>query len=303
MILGHSKMRWKRSLVLYCFMAPAILCWLFFRYVPMYGLIMAFKDFSPTLGFMDSPWVGFKHFENFFGSVYFGRLFKNTFLISLYTLLWGFPLPILLAIVFNELRFKKWRSLFQTISYMPNFLSLVVVCSFVFNFTRMDTGIINIVLKLMGLEQHAFMSDPECFRTIYVVSQVWQTVGWSSIVYYAALSSVDPNLLEAAQMDGCGRIKRIWYISLPMIKPTVVTLLLLEVGKLLNVGYEKIFLLYNAGTYVTADVFSTYTYRMAFASNQLSYAAAVGLFENVVRAVIMIIANQISKKIAQESLW
>lgn len=293
----------KRNVALYVLLLPALLCFLLFRYVPLYGLVIAFKNYYPMKGIFNSSWVGFDHFITFFNSGYFTRLLSNTFLLSFYTLIFSFPLPILLAIAFNELKANKARNIYQAFSYIPYFISLVVTVNLIRTFTKMDSGLINVLLTAMGMEQQMFLSDPKWFRTVYVVSAVWQTMGWNSIMYYSALRNVDSSIIEAAEIDGCNRFQRIWHVSLPSIRTTIMTLLLLSIGNLMSVGYEKVYLLYSPSVYSTADVLSTYTYRAAFESNRFSFASAVGLFESLIRFVLLISANTVSRKTTGESLW
>lgn len=296
----------KRNVALYVLLLPAILCFLLFRYVPLYGLIIAFKNYYPMKGILGSAWAGmggFQHFITFFESGYFYRLLSNTFLLSFFCLLAGFPMPILMAVILNELKANKARNVYQTFSYIPYFISLVVVVSFIRIFAKMDTGLLNVLLVKMNMPQQMFLTDPKWFRTVYVVSGIWQTMGWNSILYYAALRNVDPNIIEAAEIDGCNRFQRIRHISLPSILTTIMTLLLLNIGNLMSVGYEKVYLLYSPSVYSTADVLSTYTYRSAFESNRFSFASAVGLFESVTRFALLITANTCSRRLTGESLW
>ncbi|MBW4080778.1 sugar ABC transporter permease [Paenibacillus sp. S150] len=289
---------------LYLMLLPTVLYFLVFEYKPMYGAIIAFKSFNPFVGVADSPWVGFKNFEKFFESYYFFRLLKNTILMSFYSLLFIFPASLAFALLLNELRLKKLKSFLQTVSYLPHFISLIVICGMIIDFTK-PGGIINSLLLGIGLisEPVQFLILPEWFRTIYVGSGMWQSLGWNSIIYLAALSGINPSLYEAAVVDGAGRWKQLTHITLPGILPTVLILLILNVGTLLNVGWDKIILLYNPGTYVTADVISTFVYRRGVMEADYSFSAAVGLFNSVINFTLLVLANRISRKTTESSLW
>jgi len=289
---------------LYLMLLPTVLYFLLFEYKPMYGAIIAFKNYNPFVGIADSPWVGFKNFQKFFDSYYFFRLLRNTFLMSFYSLIFIFPASLGFALLLNELRIKKLKSLIQTVSYLPHFISLIVICGMIIDFTK-PGGVINSLLLGIGLisEPIQFLILPEWFRTIYVGSGLWQSVGWNSIIYLAALSGINPSLYEAAVMDGAGRWKQLTHVTLPGILPTVVILLILNVGTLLNVGWDKIILLYNPGTYVTADVISTFVYRRGVMEADYSFSAAVGLFNSVINFTLLVIANRISRKTTESSLW
>ena len=299
----------KKNKALYIMLIPAILYYLIFCYGPMYGAIIAFKNYSPRLGILGSEWVGLKHFISFFESPYFYRILRNTLGISLATLVFGFPAPIILALLINELKSKSYAKLTQTITYLPHFISLVVVCGMVKDFT-LNTGLINnILVTLTGgaWEAKTLLNSPEYFVPIYVISDIWQGVGWGSIIYLSALAGIDQQLYEAATIDGAGRWRQTVHVTLPGILPMVVIMLILRVGGLLNVGYEKIILLYNEATRETADVISTFVYRRGLlaegGSNQWSYSTAVGLFNSVINFVLIVIANKISRKLTDTSLW
>jgi putative aldouronate transport system permease protein len=282
---------------------PGLIFYLLFRYAPMYGILIAFKKFSPFLGVSDSPWIGFDNFKNFFNSPDFLILFRNTFLIGFYNLLWNFPAPIIFAIILNECRAPKLKRGVQTISYLPSFLSTVIVCSMAIDFLSPSGGIINQIIEFFGGEPIYFMIKPEWFRTVYVATGMWSGIGTSSIVYLAALTNIDPQLYEAGRVDGCGRLRAIWHITIPSILPTVVTMLILNVGSIINVGYEKILILYNAATYSTSDVFSTYVYRRGLQGGNFGLGTAVGLFNSVIALVLLFTTNTISRKLTETSLW
>lgn len=291
-----------RNKELYLIVLPVLLFYIIFHYAPMYGSIIAFKDFNPARGFVDSPWVGFKHFTEFFQGFYFWRLLKNTVLISLNMLVFGFPAPIILALLINELRRKFLTRTIQTVTYMPHFISLVVVCGMIVQFTR-DTGVVTTFLSYFGLPQASMLNEPELFVPIYVISGIWQEIGWGSIIYMAALSGIDQELYEAAKIDGAGKWRQTLHITLPGIVPTIIILLILRMGNLLNVGFEKIILLYNPAIYETSDVISSYVYRKGIQEFSWSFGSAVGLFNSVINFALVILANKISRKAGDTSLW
>lgn len=274
-----------------------------FRYLPMYGAILAFKDFSIGKGILGSPWVGFKWFEQFFTSAYCFRIIRNTFLLSSFSLIFSFPVPIIFAIMLNEVYHKRYRSFVQTVCNLPYFISLVVAVGIVVNFLNPDEGIVNIILKHLGIQSINFMNDSAWFRPVYIISGIWQNFGIGSVVYVAAISSIDPQLFEAGTIDGATRLQKIRYITIPSISTTIVILLILNLGGLLSIGFEKIILLYNPGTYSTADVISTYVYRRGLQQNEIGFGSAVGLFNSVVNFVLLIIFNRISRKVSDISLW
>ncbi|MFC6232627.1 ABC transporter permease [Paenibacillus allorhizosphaerae] len=293
----------RRNWELYALFAPVLAYFIVFEYVPMYGVQIAFKDFIATKGIWGSPWVGFKHFERFFDSFYFWRLIRNTLGIGLYQLVVGFPIPILLALMIHEVRSSKFRRFIQTITYAPHFLSTVVVVGMIMMFLSPQGGMVNLLVKAFGGEPIAFMTEPSWFKTVFVLSGVWQQMGWSSIIYLAALAGVDPQLHEAARVDGAGRLKRIWHINLPHLMPTIVVLLILNVGSILGVGFEKVFLMQNNLNMETSDVISTNVYRSGILGAQYSFSAAVGLFNSVVNFIMLITVNRIARKLSETSLW
>ena len=280
-----------------------VLYFIIFHYVPMYGLQIAFKRYSPGRGIWGSPWVGLKWFEQFFGSYFAGRLIRNVLLLNIYSLLWGFPLPILFALLLNEVKNGIFKRVVQTISYMPHFISVVVVVGMVFSFLSVNGGIVNVMLEHLGIEPINFMSEPKWFRTIYIASGVWQSFGWGSIIYLAALSAIDTEQYEAARIDGANRIQQIVHITIPGILPTVIILLILQCGRMMSVGYEKIILMYNTATYEVADVISTYVYRNGILGGEFSFSTAVDLFNNVCNCLLLVTINWISRKVSDISLW
>jgi len=268
----------------------------------MYGALIAFKDFRPSLGVWGSPWVGLKNFKDFFSSYYFVRLLKNTLALSIYSIVFGFPAPIILALLLNELRVLWFKKIVQTITYIPHFISIVIICGIIVNFVKTD-GIISLVVKQLSGYDGNLLMDPKYFRTIYVASGIWQSIGWGSIIYLATLAGINYELYEAARIDGAGRWKQTLYITLPSLLPTIMILLILQMGSLMNVGFEKVMLLYNPGIYDTADVISTFVYRQGILSAQYSFSSAVGLFNSVINCALVILANQLSKRMTENSLW
>ncbi len=301
-----KKGKWRRALQtweLYVFIAPAFFYFLIFHYFPMYGAQIAFKDFSPVLGIWGSEWVGFEHFKAFFNSYYFWDLVKNTLGLSIYSLAVGFPIPIILALSLNEAKNGLFKRSVQTITYAPHFISVVVMSGLIIAFLSPSSGIINHIIGFFGFEPIGFMSDPRWFKTIYVLSEVWQNAGWGTIIYLAALAGVDPQQHEAAIVDGATRLQRIFYINIPAILPTMVILLILNTGNLLAVGFEKILLLQNPLNMSSSDVIATFVYRVGLLDAEYSFSAAVGLFNAVINAILLIVVNQIARKTSETSLW
>lgn len=284
-------------------LAPGLLFYIIFRYGPMYGLIIAFKKYNPFAGVGASPWVGLDNFAKFFATGDFWMLFRNTLLLGLFNLLWSFPVTILFALFLNEVRHKRFKKLAQTVSYLPTFLSVVIICSITIDFLSPNGGLLNQILNLFGFDSVYFMTDPKAFRTIYIASGIWASMGSGAIIYLAALAGVDPGLYEAARIDGCSRLRMMWSITLPSIMPTVVTMLILNTSNIIKVGVDKILLLYNPMTYEVADVFSTYVYRRAFILHDYGFAAAVGIFESVAACILLVISNRVSRAVTGESLW
>lgn len=286
----------------YLMVLPIIIYFVLFAYRPMYGLLMVFQNFSPRLGIAGSEWIGLANFERFFSDPSAWRIVRNTFNISFWTLVFGFPAPILLALLINEIRNKIFRRVVQTISYMPYFISTVVLCSLIRFFTQSD-GLIPEILSIFGFEKTNLLANPNAFVPIYVISGIWQTIGWDSIIYLAALSGIDQEQYEAAKIDGAGKIQQIKNITLPGLKPTILILFILRMGSLLNIGFEKILLLYSPATYSVADVLSTYVYRMGILNADYSYASAIGLLNTLVNVVLLIVTNRLSKKFAGSGLF
>ena len=281
---------------------PVLLFYIIFCYWPMYGAVIAFKDFKPALGILKSPWAGFDYFIEFFESYNFWGLLRNTILISFYSLLFAFPAPILFALLLNEVKNARWKKWIQTITYLPHFISLVIICGLVIQFTSTH-GFINRIYAALTGATTSLINDPGAFRAIYIGSGIWQELGFSSILFIAAITGVDPQLYEAARLDGCGRFKQALYITIPCIMPTIVIMLILQIGGLMSVGWEKVFLLYSPLTYDTADVISTFVYRKGIQDMNYSYSTAVGLFNSVINFILIISANAVSRKVGENSLW
>ena len=281
---------------------PILVLLILFCYKPMYGILIAFKRYRPSLGIMESKWVGLKYFRQFFRDPYCWRLFRNTLSISFLNLLFGFPAPIIFALLLNEVRVKRFKKTVQTISYMPHFISMVVVCGMITSFCASD-GLFNNIIELFGGERSNLLMNKNLFYPIYIISDIWKNLGWDSIIYLAALSGIDQEQYEAAKIDGANRLQQMFHITLPGIMPTVSMLLVLRIGSLLSVGYEKIILLYQPTTYEVADVISSYVYRRGLQSGEFSYGTAVGLFNSIVNIILLLTANKVSKKMGQSGLF
>ena len=293
----------KINKLLYFMILPVLAYYIIFHYLPMYGAIIAFKDYTPMKGIIDSDWVGLKHFESFFGSYYFWRILKNTIILSLYTLCFEFPMPIILALLLNEVKNKAFKKTAQSITYMPYFISMIVICGMLKDFTNSGGVINSMIMYLFGTDGQAFLQKPDMFRTIYVSSEIWQRIGWESIIYMAALTGIDQEQYEAARIDGATRLQQMWRITLPGILPIIVIMFILRVGNLLNVGFEKIILLYNPVIYETADVISSFVYRKGLLEFDWSYSTAVGLFNSLINLILLISANRLSRRVTKNSLW
>jgi putative aldouronate transport system permease protein len=285
----------------YMMLVPVIVYYIVIHYFPIYGLTIAFKEFTPMKGMLNSPWVGFKHFETFFDSYYFTRLLRNTVIISFYDLIFGFPAPIILALVLNEVKRQMFKRFVQTVSYLPHFISLIVVVGMILDFSALD-GVINQLIVVFGGQPISFMQNEDWFRTVYVGSNIWQGIGWGSIIYLAALSAISPELYEAARVDGANRWSQMVHITIPGIMPTIIIMLILRVGNMMDVGYEKIILLYNPSVYETADVISSFIYRKGLLEMSYSYSAAVGLFNSVINFALLLAVNRLARKTGS-SLW
>ena len=286
----------------YLLLVPVVLYYLLFNYYPMYGAQIAFRDFSPGKGIWGSEWVGLKHFARFFDSVFAKRLIRNTLSINIKNLLFGFPAPIILALMLNEVRSLRFKRTVQTVSYLPHFISTVVIAGMIHQFVGTD-GFITQLLQSFGYDGKNLLNNPDMFQPIYVISDIWQSVGWGSIIYIAAIAGVDAELYEAARIDGAGRWRQMLHITLPGITPTVITMFILRIGSMMSLGSEKIILLYNSAIYEKADVISSYVYRIGLQEQNYSFSAAVGLFNSVINMILVLTFNKISKKIAGYGLW
>ena len=273
-----------------------------FNYLPMYGVQIAFRDFSPSQGIQGSPWVGLLNFQKFFNSFQSKNLIWNTVSLSLYSLIAGFPFPIILALMVNQIRVKRFKQVLQVVTYLPHFISLIVVVGMITDFS-MTSGLFNDIIVFFGGERSPLLQNPALYRTIYVLSDIWQQVGWGSIIYLSALSGVDAQLYDAASIDGAGRFQKLLHVTLPGIMPTIITMLILRIGNLMSIGYEKTILLYNPSTYDTADIISSYVYRVGLLEQGWSYSTAIGLFNSVINLILLVLANKLSKKLADTSLW
>lgn len=310
MDIKHANKSWGRRLLdnmrahpwLYIMILPALAYFIVFHYAPMYGIIIAFQDYKPLKGIAGSKWVGFKHFETFIQGPFFWRLIRNTLQINIGMLLFGFPLPIVFALMLNEVRSSAFRKVVQTVTYMPHFVSSVVVCGLMVIFCRSD-GLLTNVLSAFGMPKTNLLTIEGYFQPLYIGMNIWQELGWDSIIYFAALTGVDASLYEAARVDGAGRWRQMWHITLPGISSTIVILLILRIGNLMSLGWDRIILMYNDMVMETADVISTYVYRTGLVQVQYSYATAVGLLNSIVNVILLVSANAVSRKISDSSLW
>lgn len=308
-MLNHKteRQKWvsyiKGNYDLYLFLLPAVVVIFLFSYLPIYGILLAFKDYSVSRGILGSPWAGWKYFERFFSSTYFPMLMRNTLVLSLYSLAVGFPFPIILALCLNAVRAERFKKTVQLVTYAPNFISTVVMCGMIILFLSPRSGIVNRLFELFGQEEINFMANASYFPHIYVWTGVWQNAGWNSVIYFAALSGISPELHEAAMIDGASKWRRILHIDLPGILPTAVVLLILNMGNLMSVGYEKVYLLQNNTNIATSEVIATYVYKMGIVNNDISFSAAVGLFNSVINLILLVTVNWISGKVSENSLW
>lgn len=302
-MLKSIKKEWKKNWILYVMILPVVVYFLVFHYVPMYGVTLAFKDYKIKLGIMDSPWAGLKYFQKFFNLYNFKQILMNTLGISVYSLVVGFPLPIVFALMLNYLRSMKLKKVVQMVSYAPHFISTVVICGMISLFFAPDTGVINVLRDIIGLDSVNFLAKPEYFKSIYVWTGVWQNLGWSAVIYTSALAGVDSQMHEAAIIDGATKVQRMIHIDIPSITPTIAMLLVLKMGQLMSVGFEKIYLLQNSLNYNSSVTISTYVYEVGLLDMNYSFSTAIGLFNNVVNVILLVSANTFSKKVIKESLW
>lgn len=286
----------------YIMVLPVLIWYILFCYKPMYGILIAFKNYTPSLGIMGSEWVGFKHFISFFKSIHFQRVFVNTILLSVYNIIFSFPAPVILALFLNEIKNKFFKSTVQTISYFPHFISMVVICGMITQFCSVD-GLVTQVVSFFTGKKEPLLQNAAYFRTIYIASGIWQEVGFSSIIYFAALCSINDELYEAASLDGAGKIGKILHVSIPGILPTIIIMLILKIGHIMSLGSDKVILLYNPLTYKTADIISSYVYRKGLQEFSWSFSTAVGLFNNIINIICLVTVNTISAKLTETSLW
>lgn len=296
-IKKDMRMNWS----LYLLVLPVILFFFLFEYKPMYGALIAFQDYRPARGF-GAKWVGLKHFERFIENPYFFRLLRNTLSINIQQLIFGFPAPIILALILNEMKNSKFKTLSQTVMYLPHFISTVIICGLIVNFCGSE-GLFNDIIVAFGGKRYPLLASKPMYQPLYVASGIWQGVGWGTIVYVAALTGIDHELYDAASVDGAGKWKQTLHVTIPGIAPTVITMLILRMGSLLGLGYEKTMLLYNETIYEVADVISTYVYRLGMTDQQYSYSTAVNMFGQVINITLLIVANRISRKVSETSLW
>lgn len=293
---------WAAYRTVYLMLVPILAYYLLFHYVPMLGSVIAFQNFKPALGITGSKWVGLRHFRSFFESPYAWRVIRNTLMINILQILFAFPAPIVFALLLNEVRHGGYKRVVQTVSYMPHFISLVVICGMLNDFTMSD-GVISDVLALFGVERSNLLNRPELFQGIYVVSGIWQSAGWGSIIYLATLTRVDPALHEAAAIDGAGRLRRMLHVALPALTPIIIIQLIMRIGNILSQGYEKVILLYRPLTYETADIISSYVYRRGLQNADYSFGTAVSMFNSLVNLIILVSANGLSRRVSETSLW
>ncbi|MGN7352069.1 ABC transporter permease [Paenibacillus sp. 2003] len=282
---------------------PGLLYFLLFKYWPMYGVLIAFKDYQPFLGFLDSPFVGLKHFERFFNDPNFVVLFRNTLVLAFLNILFFFPLPIIIALMLNELRHHVFKRTIQTLVYIPHFMSWVVVVGIAYIFLTTEGGIVNDLLAYFGREKINFLASNEWFRTIVTAEVIWKETGWGTIIFLAALSGVDPQLYEAARMDGANRLRQLWHITLPAIRSTIIILLILRLGNFLDTGFEQIFLMLNAMNREVGEVFDTYVYSVGISQGQYSFSTAVGLFKSFIGLILVVVANHLAKRFGEEGIY
>jgi putative aldouronate transport system permease protein len=310
---GSTLLHWQRLQLFlrkhgffYLLISPVLLYFLIFKYVPMFGLVIAFKDvgpFSGINGILHDPFVGFKHFVNFFNSYFFWNVMQNTLVISLLKTIWGFPAPIILALLINEVRHTGFKRITQTISYLPHFLSMVIVAGLVYTTLGVQGGLVNQIVKLLGNEPRNFLGDPSVFRSILVSTTVWQTVGWGSILYLAAMTNLSPELYEAAMIDGANKWQQIWAITLPGISHVIVILFIFRIGALLDADFEQILLLYSPPVYAVSDVIDTYVYRSGLLNLKYSFATAVGLYKSVLALVLLLGTNKLAHRMGHTGIW
>ena len=302
---GNLWRRIARNWGLYLLLRPALTLLICFTYKPMYGVLIAFKEYKPVKGILGSAWADpwYKYFKKFFDSFQFKTTIRNTLVITLYSMLVMFPLPIVLALGVNQLKNRTYRKIFQTVTYMPHFISTVVMVGLLTLLLSPGSGLLGAICGMLGIEAPNFLGQPSAFKHLYVWSDVWQHVGWDSIIYIAALSSVDPSLYEAATVDGATNLQKIKYVDIPMLVPTAVIMLIMRFGSLMSLGFEKVYLMQNDLNLTASEVISTYVYKIGIINVQYSYSAAINLFSTVINFILLVLVNQISKKVSDNSLW
>jgi len=295
--------RYVKSKYLMLMLVPAIIYYITFHYIPIYGLLIAFKDFKLANGIWASPWVGFEHFRDLFSLGSFWEVLRNTIIISLYKLIWGFPAPIILALLLNELHNAHFKKVVQTISYLPHFLSWVVLGGIFLQVLSPTTGPVNMILKYFKIEPIFFMANPKWFRSVLVITGIWKSVGWGSVIYIASLAGINPELYEACTIDGANRFQKIIHVSIPSLVPVISIMLIFAVGGIINDDFDQIFNMYNEAVYKVADVLSTYIYRVGLETMQFERSTAVGLFKNVIAFTLIVLANSITKRLNDYGIW
>jgi putative aldouronate transport system permease protein len=306
-VMIPTKIPWQKKVMrnweLYLFVLPCLIWFIIFKYVPMYGIQLAFKNYIPTEGIWGSPWVGLKHFTRFFESYQFWTLIENTISLSFWSLVFTFPVPIIIALLLNQLTSERYKKFIQTVIYAPHFISTVVLVGILFVFLSPNSGIVNHLIVLFGGEPILFMAEPGWFRPLYIISGLWQETGWATIIYLAALAGVSPALHEAAIMDGANKMQRIWHVDIPSIRPTIIILLILAFGNVMNVGFEKAFLMQTDLNKSASAIIPTYVYEVGLQRAQYSFAAAIGLFNSVINLIMLLTVNRLVKKLGGNSLW
>jgi putative aldouronate transport system permease protein len=293
----------KKNKWIYLMLLPGILYFIIYKYIPMYGLIIAFQDYKPYLGISGSEWVGLEHFERLFTDPDFWMIFGNTLMLFALNLILFFPIPIILALMLNEVRFMAFKRTVQTLIYIPHFMSWVIIVSIGYVMLTLDGGVINGLLTAVGLEKINFLLNPDWFRPIYITQVIWREAGWGTIIYLAAMAAINPQLYEAARMDGASRLQQMWHITLPAIKGVIIILVILKIGDVLELGFEHVFLLLNAANREVAEIFDTYVYTAGLKQGQFSYSTAVGFFKGIVGLILVIFANWLAKKSGEEGIY
>lgn len=298
-----SRFGLRKHMLLYLMILPGFLYFVVFKYFPMGGLVIAFQDYQPFQGILGSPWVGFKHFVRLFTEPTFFMLLRNTLILFAMNIVFFFPLPILLALMLNEVRHKFFKNAIQTIIYIPHFMSWVIIVSITYVFLTVDGGVLNELLAAVGLPKISFLTSSEWLRTVYIGQIIWKELGWSTIIYLAAITVVDTQLYEAAEMDGAGRLRKTWHVTLPAIRPVIITLLILKIGSTLDLGFEHMYLLLNSLNREVAEIFDTYIYTAGLKNGQLSYSTTIGLFKGIVGLVLVMLSNRLAKKLGEDGVY